>query len=92
MILNNWIHHLNTQHSEKLDVEKNDKLENNVDNIEDFNHVDGVAKVGPGKRPAKIAKRRQSEPQPICNINVKQVSSMTRKAKSTSVAKETKSK
>ena len=54
--------------------------------------ADGDAKVGPGKRPAKLAKRRQSEPQPICNINVKQVSSKIQKAKSTPVAKETKSK
>ena len=66
--------------------------EGDAANVDDANDVDGDAKVGPGKRPAKIAKRRQSEPQPICNINVKQVSSKTQKAKSTPVAKKTKSK
>ena len=42
------------------------------------------------KRPAKPAKRRLSEPKPICTINpnVKKVSPKAKKAKSTSASKE----
>ena len=65
------------------------KFSRNFASVDYANVVDGDAKAGPGKRPAKIATRRRSEPQPICNINVKQVSSKSKKAKSTSVAKET---
>ena len=43
-----------------------------------------------GKRSVKPAKRRLSEPQPICTINpnVKKVSPKAKKAKSTSASKE----
>ena len=43
-----------------------------------------------GKRPVKPAKRRLSEPKPICTINpnIKKVSPKTKKAKSTAASKE----
>ena len=76
---NSWTYHLRTYHPENPDGAS----------VDDANVVDGDATAGPRERPPKIAKRRQSEPQPICNINVKQVSSKSKKAKSASVAKET---
>ena len=88
---NSFYYHCKKHHSNDPDAENNSKGEGDGANVDDANAADGDANAGPGKRSAKIAKRRQSEPQPICNINVKQVSSKTQKAKSTPVAKKNQS-
>ena len=80
--------HRKTNHPESSVDEKNkDGNADDVDNIDDEsrNEMKDL-----GKRPVKPAKRRLSEPKPICTINpnIKKVSPKTKKAKSTSASKE----
>ena len=84
------MHHRKTRHPESVVDEKNES-ENDVD----VDHIDDADEsknevTDRGKRPVKPAKRRLSEPKPICaiNPNVKKVSPKTKKAKSTSALKE----
>ena len=60
-----------------------------IDHIDDADESNNEVKDR-GKRPVKPAKRRLSEPKPICTINpnVKKVSPKTKKAKSTLASKE----
>ena len=97
-----WPYHCNKNHScpylskkkhPQMEVdEKNknhDEDDDKIDHIDDEDESNHEVKDRE-KRPEKPAKRRQSEPKPICTINpkIKKVSPKTKKAKSTSASKE----
>ena len=91
MKYNSWSYHCKKKHPD-IDVdEKNTNLDDydKVDHIDDEDESNHEVKDRE-KRPEKPAKRRQSEPKPICTINpkIKKVSPKTKKAKSTSASKE----
>ena len=66
-----WTHHRKTKHPES-DVDEKNKDGNDdvdVDHIDDADESNNGVKDR-GKRPVKPAKRRLSEPKPICTINL----------------------
>ena len=71
------------------DDDDNNDDDDKIDQIDDEDESNHEVKDRE-KRPEKPAKRRQSEPKPICTINPKinKVSPKTKKAKSTSASKE----
>ena len=86
---NSWTYHRKPHPASSVDEKNKDGIDDDVD------HIDGADESkneveDRGKRPVKPAKRRLSEPKPICaiNPNVKKVSPKTKKAKSTSASKE----
>ena len=89
---NTWTHHCKTKHPEGDVDEKNEdgNDDDDVDHIYDADESNNEVKDR-GKRPVKPAKRRLSEPKPICTItpNVTEVSPKTKRAKSTPASKET---
>ena len=72
-----------------IGISRNGDDDAKVDHIDDEDESNHEAKDRE-KRPARPAKRRLSEPKPICTINpnVKKVSPKAKKAKSTSASKE----
>ena len=88
-----WPYHCNKNHScpyisrkKHPHIEVDEKNKNDDDDEDESNREVKDRE----KRPEKPAKRRLSEPKPICTINpnVKKVSPKAKKAKSTSASKE----
>ena len=76
-------------HIEVDEKNKNHDEDDKIDHIDDEDESNHEVKDRE-KRPEKPARRRLSEPKPICTINpnIKKVSPKTKKAKSTSASKE----